>query len=97
MSAGLVERTPHPDDRRRVLVNLTARGRSASETMFALFASDLDNAVRRVEPRLACDPELRRTLTELLHEMATSLRARAEDAPGVRDVLGTPTTEEGAG
>jgi DNA-binding MarR family transcriptional regulator len=97
VSAGLVERTPHPDDRRRVLVDLTARGRSAIETMFALFASDLDDAVRRVEPRLARDPEPRRTLTELLHEMAMSLRSRADDASGVRDVLGPPTTEEGAG
>ena len=87
VSAGLVERTPHPGDRRRVLVELTAPGRSAIETMFGLFAADLDAAVRRVEPRLAADPELRRTLTELLHEMATSLRTRAEDRPGVRAAL----------
>ena len=87
VSAGLVERTPHPEDRRRVLVGLTAPGRAAIETMFSLFTSDLDDAVRRVAPRLAGDPELRRTLTELLHEMATSLRARADDEQGVRSAL----------
>jgi DNA-binding MarR family transcriptional regulator len=92
VSAGLVERTPHPDDRRRVLVGLTAPGRSAIETMFSLFTADLDDAVRRVGPRLARDPELRRTLTDLLHEMATSLRARADDEQGVRAAL-----DEGVG
>jgi DNA-binding MarR family transcriptional regulator len=97
VSAGLVERTPHPDDRRRVLVDLTVRGRSAIETMFALFASDLDDAVRRVEPRLARDPELRRMLTELLHEMAASLRARADDQHRVRTALGSAATDEGVG
>ena len=87
VSAGLVERAPHPGDGRRVFVELTGRGRTAIETMFGLFAADLDEAVRRVEPRLAGDPELRRTVTELLHEMATSLRTRAEDRSGVRVAL----------
>lgn len=87
VSAGLVERAPHPGDRRRVFVDLTGRGRSAIETMFGLFAADLDEAVRRVKPRLAGDPELRRTLTGLLHEMATSLRTRAEDRSRVRVAL----------
>jgi DNA-binding MarR family transcriptional regulator len=87
VSAGLVARAPHPGDGRRVFVELTGRGRSAIETMFGLFAADLDAAVRRVEPRLAGDPELRRRLTEVLHEFATSLRTRAEDRSGVRVAL----------
>jgi DNA-binding MarR family transcriptional regulator len=90
VSAGLVERRPHPDDRRRVLVDLTAPGRSAIETVFSLFTADLDDAVRRVGAPLARDPELRQTLIDLLREMAASLGERADDEQGVRAALDRP-------
>lgn len=52
---GLVERTPHPDDRRRRLVTVTDRGRRAWET-----ARHIEREV------LPDDPALRTALTELL-------------------------------
>ncbi|MFC5063235.1 MarR family transcriptional regulator [Actinomycetospora atypica] len=86
VSAGMVDRSPHPDDRRRVLVDLTRQGRSSIETMFSLFVSDLDEALLRAEPRVADDPELCRTLTSLFRAMAASLRTHAGDAGRVRSV-----------
>ena len=50
---GLIERGPHPDDRRSVLVALTAAGHSAADRVAAAFA--------RVEARLPAE-EIRRTL-----------------------------------
>jgi DNA-binding MarR family transcriptional regulator len=84
VSAGLVTRTPHPDDGRRVLVDLSTRGRVAIETMFSLFASTLEDALSRAAPHLADDPELRRSFTGLFHEMATSLRTHAGDPARIR-------------
>lgn len=52
---GLVERTPHPDDRRRRLVTVTDRGRRAWET-----ARHIEREV------LPDDPALRTALTDLL-------------------------------
>lgn len=52
---GLVERSPHPDDRRRRLVTVTDRGRRAWET-----ARHIEREV------LPDDPALRTALTELL-------------------------------
>ncbi|NQW91795.1 MarR family transcriptional regulator [Curtobacterium sp. VKM Ac-2861] len=52
---GLVERTPHPDDRRRRLVTVTDHGRRAWET-----ARHIEREV------LPDDPALRTALTELL-------------------------------
>lgn len=60
---GLVERTPHPDDRRRRLVTVTDRGRRAWET-----ARHIEREV------LPDDPALRTALTELLGKSR-----RAED------------------
>jgi DNA-binding MarR family transcriptional regulator len=84
VSAGLVTRTPHPDDRRRVLVDLTPRGSAAIETMFSLFSSALDEALSRAAPHLADDSELRRSLIGLLREMAASLRTHADDPARIR-------------
>lgn len=95
VSAGLVRRSAHPEDRRRVLVDLTAQGRSVIETMFSLFVSDLDEALRRAEPRLDDDPELRRTLTGIFRAMAGSLRTHALDAGRVGPVLGSRTRQGG--
>ena len=75
VSAGHVERAAHPEDGRRVLVGLTPRGRSAIKTMFALFASDLQDALEQADPGLAEDPERRAALIDLLSAMASSLRA----------------------
>lgn len=87
VSAGMVDRSPHPDDRRRVLVDLTRRGRSAIEAMFSLFVSDLDEALRQAEPRLIGDPELRQAVTSLFRAMAGSLRTHAGDAGRVGPVI----------
>jgi DNA-binding MarR family transcriptional regulator len=87
VSAGLVERTPHPDDRRRVLVELTAAGRSAIETMYSMFATDLEDALCRADPDLADDPERRASLTELLRAMAASLRTQADDTARARTTI----------
>ncbi|ROQ16796.1 MarR family protein [Curtobacterium sp. PhB172] len=54
---GLVERTPHPDDRRRRLVTVTDHGRRAWET-----ARHIEREV------LPDDPALRTALTELLEK-----------------------------
>ncbi|HEY2192905.1 MAG TPA: MarR family winged helix-turn-helix transcriptional regulator, partial [Actinomycetospora sp.] len=79
VSAGLVARAAHPEDGRRILVGLTPRGRSAIDTMFSLFAADLENALSQADPALATDSQRRDSLTELLRAMASSLRARAAD------------------
>ena len=97
VSAGLVERMPHPDDRRRVLVELTASGRSAIQTMYSMFASDLEDALWRADPRLAADAELRSSLTELLRAMAASLRTRADDTACVRTTIDAATSADHPG
>jgi MarR family transcriptional regulator, organic hydroperoxide resistance regulator len=53
---GLVARTPHPQDRRSVLVELTAGGRAAAERVAAAFAA--------VEARLPA-ADVRRVLSEM--------------------------------
>ena len=96
-SAALVHRSPHPDDRRRVLVDLTRQGRTAIESMFSLFVSDLDEALERAEPRVIDDPELRRTLAGIFRAMAGSLRTHAGDAGRIGPVLGTGSQEDSTG
>nr|WP_062395908.1 MarR family transcriptional regulator [Pseudonocardia sp. AL041005-10] len=44
--AGLVQREPHPTDRRSVLVTLTPRGRAAITAMFAMFTGTGRRAAR---------------------------------------------------
>ncbi len=94
-AADLVERSAHPDDRRRVLVDLTARGRAAIETMFSLFTADLGEALWRVRPELADDPELRESLAELLRAMAASLHSRATDSARIRSTIDAATAAGG--
>ncbi|GAA4759636.1 MarR family transcriptional regulator [Actinomycetospora chibensis] len=84
---GLVERRPHPRDRRSLLVHLTRRGHAAITAMSAMFSEDLLQALERSDPRLVEDPELRRAVTHLVGAMAASLRARAGDAAGVRAAI----------
>lgn len=82
-----VARSPHPGNRRRVLVDLTARGRAAITAQFRLFSDDLLLALRHADPRLEQDPALRRVITELLVAMAAALRSRAADTAGVRAAI----------
>lgn len=82
--SGLVERRPHPRDRRSLLVHLTPEGHAAITAMFTMFSEDLLQALERSDPRLVEDPELRRSVTDLISAMAASLRARAGDAAGIR-------------
>ncbi|MFK4482008.1 MarR family winged helix-turn-helix transcriptional regulator [Curtobacterium sp. AB7] len=60
---GLVERTPHPDDRRRRLVTVTDHGRRAWET-----ARHIEREV------LPDDPALRAALSELLRKPSPTER-----------------------
>ncbi|MHC1558294.1 MarR family winged helix-turn-helix transcriptional regulator [Actinomycetospora sp. C-140] len=87
VSLDLVAREPHPDDGRRILVALRPRGRAIIQTMFSLFATDLDEALRRSDPRLADDVELRRLVGDLLGNMASSLRSRAQDRRRIRAAI----------
>lgn len=65
---GLVERQPHPDDRRRKLVTLTAAGHSAVAAADAILLRT-PRAVRELEPA-----ELRR-LTRLLRRLIDAEQA----------------------
>jgi DNA-binding MarR family transcriptional regulator len=87
VSSDLVERTPHPRDRRSVLVELRPRGRAAIETTYALFAADLDQALGDLEDGAPEELDARDRLTDLLVQLASSLRSRAEDRDRVRAAL----------
>ncbi|MEH3156037.1 MAG: MarR family transcriptional regulator [Gordonia paraffinivorans] len=64
-SHGLVERRPHPDDRRRKLVALTDDGREALATVEAILRRP-PAAMRRLSPAQ------QRTLADLLIELTTA-------------------------
>lgn len=79
--AGLLERQPHPTDRRSVLVVLTDRGRSAIAGIVSMFTEDILRAIEDARP------EHVREFTGTLAGIAASLRARAADRDTVaRDV-----------
>lgn len=97
--ADLVARRDHPRDRRRLLVELTPRGRAAITTMFSMFSADLRHALEHADPRLLADPELRGVVAELISAMAAALRTRAGDAVGVAQAVSAavspdPTTPD---
>jgi DNA-binding MarR family transcriptional regulator len=87
VSAGLVGRSAHPEDRRRVLVGLTPKGRAAVETVFSLFVTDLEDALSQADPGLTADSQRRDSLTELFRAMASSLRARAAEPANIRSSI----------
>jgi DNA-binding MarR family transcriptional regulator len=47
---GLVERSPHPEDKRRVLVRITARGAQLMQTLRADLETSLVEITRRLNP-----------------------------------------------
>ena len=85
--AQLVRRTPHPRDRRSVLVELTDLGRTGIEEMYTMFAIDIDAALDQADPRLREEPELREAIADLLSRMAAALRERSGDRRGIEDAL----------
>jgi DNA-binding MarR family transcriptional regulator len=75
---GRVRRTEHPDDRRRVLVEITERGRQVAEQFRPLV-----HAAQR--PWLDCLGESeQRQLIELLGRIQSHLEGRPDDLRGVR-------------
>jgi len=66
---GLVERSPHPDDRRQVLVRLTASGREAVETTRSRRDAWLARRLADLDP---AERELLAAATDLLRRIADS-------------------------
>jgi DNA-binding MarR family transcriptional regulator len=66
---GLIERVPHPQDRRSLLLRTTALGDEVADRMYTHFSSAISDAARSVD---GVDPEaLQRALVqmaEFLHE-----------------------------
>ena len=73
---GLVERVPDPDDRRAILVRLTAAGRRS----FAAMAAEHERWI--VELTAGVDGAERRRLHALLGELKASVRAREPGGSG---------------
>lgn len=70
VEAGLVRRRPDPDDRRGVLVELTAKGRRAAE-------GAIDGQREHVEPLLeALSPRERRDFVRLLRKQLAAIERR---------------------
>jgi DNA-binding MarR family transcriptional regulator len=76
---GLAQRAPHPDDRRAILVQLTARGQQVYREVRPAFE-------QRVGELLAClSPAEAAQCTQLLDRLLQNLgatEARVEEAPG---------------
>ena len=70
---GAAERCPHPQDRRRVLVRLTASGRALVDLSRDWLAASFDSF---------SEAELR-DLSVALHRVAADLRAVSEQAPSL--------------
>ena len=86
---GLVERRPHPDDRRRKLVTLTAAGRKAIATADAILL--------RPPPSIRTLPaddltQLTELLTRLLDADAAGLGPEPEPKPEPEDPVSTAPT-----
>ena len=72
--AGLLERTPDPDDRRKVQVGLTTAGRELVDEAFA----DYLRALRDLFPEV--DGDEARALADALRDLLLPLEAREPDA-----------------
>ena len=71
-AAGLVERLPHPSDRRLVRICLTDRGRKLQGVFNEELAAMTERALRSMAPRL------RRQLIRALHQIHDNLAADIE-------------------
>lgn len=71
-SAGLVERTPHPNDRRSLELQLTVKGATKMNAVYDAFESQVLEAVNAVPE------EQVRAANEYLAVVARTVRARAE-------------------
>ncbi|MGW5740516.1 MarR family winged helix-turn-helix transcriptional regulator [Amycolatopsis sp. NPDC003861] len=80
-AAGYTRRERHPTDRRSVLVVLTPGGRAAIEASFALFATDVYQAVAQSEPAHI------REFTVVLAKIAQALRERAAQPGAIGEAL----------
>lgn len=70
--AGLAGRTPHPHDRRKIVIGLSEEGRRCARTVLARYADMIDRATRDLDDRTR--DELARVLGEL--------RSALDDASG---------------
>lgn len=73
---GYVARSPHPEDRRAVLLEATEAGRTLERTIRA--------SILEEEKQLLAgfDPEIRRAMTQLLARLARAAASRVEAAGG---------------
>ena len=71
-SAGLVERTPHPNDRRSLQLELTPDGATKMNALYAEFEAQVQEAVSAVPE------EQVRAANEYLAVVARTIRARAD-------------------
>jgi DNA-binding MarR family transcriptional regulator len=71
-AAGLVERTPHPQDRRSLQLELTPEGATKMNAVYDAFESQVQEAVNAVPE------EQVRAANEYLAVIARTVRARAE-------------------
>lgn len=72
--AGLLERTPDPDDRRRVQVGLTAAGIALIDEAFADYLRSLSELFRDLDPARAGE------VADVLRELLVPLEARDPQA-----------------
>lgn len=87
-AAGLVERRPHPTDRRLVRIHLTDRGRELQEVI----GQEMDGVTERALRSL--DVEERRVLVRLLDEVRRNLHEAA--AAGRRPAAAAATVSTGS-
>ena len=86
-ATGLVERRPHPADRRLVGIHLTDRGRALQEVI----GEEMDGVTERALRSL--DVDERRELIRLLDEVHRNLQEAA--GAGRRPTTGAPTIPTG--
>ncbi|BDZ51953.1 hypothetical protein GCM10025867_41940 [Frondihabitans sucicola] len=81
VGAGLVERTPNPNDRRSLLLSLTVTGNRARDTMYAQYYDAIARALQAAPELEAGD------ITALLERTAEAITETAdaiEEAPSIR-------------